>query len=94
MFQITQEELAENMRTNAEARKVFEAQMAATEKAKVDALAAKSASEFKQSARLKYSALSDADFERLWPQRIKDDELLLQAAVIANRPLESWYERF
>ena len=94
MFQITQEKLAENMRSNAEARKVFEAQMAAQEKAKVDAQDAKFEAQFKASARRKYASLSDSDFERLWTQRIKDEELLLQAAAMANRPLESWYERF
>ena len=92
--QLTPEQLAENVRTNIEARQVFEAEMAAKEKVKSDAQDAKSAAQFKSDARRKYSALSDSDFERLWPVRIKDDELLLQAAVIANRPLEPWYQAF
>jgi len=92
--QLTAEQLAENVRTNIEARKVFEAEMAAKERVKSDAFEAKFEAQFKADARQKYSALSDADFERLWPVRIKDDELLLQAAAIANRPLEAWYERF
>jgi hypothetical protein len=92
--QLTPEQLAENVRTNSEARKVFEAEMAAKEKAKSDAQDAKFEAQFKASARLKYSALSDADFERLWPQRIQDEELLLRAQAIANRPLESWYQAF
>jgi len=92
--QLTPEQLAENVRTNIEARKVFEAEMAAKEKVKSDAFEAKSAAQFKADARLKYSALSDADFERLWPQRIQDEELLLQAQAVANRPLEPWYQAF
>ena len=92
--QLTAEQLAENARTNAEARKVFEAEMAAKEKVKSDAFEAKFEAEFKANARLKYASLSDSDFERLWPTRIQDEELLLRAQAMSDRPLEPWYERF
>ena len=94
MFQLTAEQLAENVRTNIEARKVFEAEMAAKERVKSDAFEAKFEAQFKADARLKYAALSDADFERLWTVRIRDEELILQAAAMANRPLEPWYQQF
>ncbi len=89
LIPLSAEKLAENMRKNDEARKVFDADMAAKEKAKSDAFDAKMEIQFKAAARQKYATLSDADFERLWPVRIKDEELLLQSAAVANRPLES-----
>jgi hypothetical protein len=45
-------------------------------------------------ARLKYAGMTDADFDRLWPTRLRDDELMIVSAMSANRPLESWYSRF
>jgi hypothetical protein len=94
LIPISAERLAQNMRENDEARKVFDADMAAKEKAKTDAFNARMEIQFKADARKKYATLSDADFERLWTVRIKDEELLLQAAAVANRPLESWYQKF
>jgi hypothetical protein len=82
------------MRKNDEALSVRLAELASQEKVKSDAFDAKAEAKFKADARQKYATLSDADFERLWPVRIKDEELLLQAAAVANRPLESWYQKF
>jgi hypothetical protein len=94
LIPISAERLAQNMRENDEARKVRLAQLAAEEKVKSDAFDAKMEIQFKADARRKYATLSDADFERLWTVRIRDEELLLQAAAVANRPLESWYQKF
>lgn len=88
---LTPEQLERNQRENAEARKVFEAELAATEAAKVAARNAEAEAALKANARLKYSGITDADFERLWP-RIRDDELL--AAASTPRPLPSWYAKF
>jgi hypothetical protein len=94
LIPISAEKLAQNMRENDEARAVRLAELASQEKVKSDAFDAKMEAKFKADARRKYATLSDADFERLWPVRIKDEELLLQAAAVANRPLESWYQKF
>ncbi len=94
LIPLSPERLAQNKLENDEVRKVFEADIAAKEKAKSDAFDARMEAKFKADARRKYATLSDADFERLWPVRIRDEELLLQAAAVANRPLESWYQKF
>ncbi len=65
VFNLTPEELARNQRENAEARKVFEAEMAAIEKAKSDARDKEAEAQLKQNARLRYAGMTDADFERL-----------------------------
>ena len=92
--QLTPDQLAQNVLENIEARKTFEAEMAAKEKAKSDAFEAKFEAQFKASARRKYASLTDADFERLFLLKIRDEELLLAAAASANRPIEAWYQAF
>ncbi len=94
VFNVTPEQLERSQRENDAARKAFEAEMAAIEKAKSDARDAEAEAALKASARLKYAGMSDADFERLWPVRIRDDELLIAASATATRPLPPWYVKF
>jgi hypothetical protein len=90
----SEEELEKNRQENIEARRIFDAERAKVEAAKVAARDAEQEAALKANARLRYAGLTDADFERLWPIRLRDDELIIAASAVANRPLEAWYTRF
>jgi hypothetical protein len=91
---LTPEQLERNQRENDAARKAFEAEIKAQEQAKVDARNAEAEAQLKANVRLRYSGMTDADFERLWPIRLRDDELMIAASASANRPPAPWYVPF
>jgi hypothetical protein len=75
----SQAQLEQQRKENEAARREFEAKRKAeaTEQAKrFEQLEAEREAGFKAECRAKYAALSDADFERLWPTTIRDKELL------------------
>ncbi len=76
---------AEREALQAQARRnqaKFEAERKAKEKAAQEAFKAQQAAiaeQFKQEHRHRLAALSDADFERLWTERLRDQALLAYA---------------
>ncbi len=75
-------EIAERQAAERRNRAAFEAAQKAKEKAAMEAFKAQQATlaaEFKANIRIKYSALSDSDFERLWDSKLRDEALLAYA---------------
>jgi hypothetical protein len=79
----TAEQQEQWRQANAEARRAFEQRLRDEEAAKTAAHASESEAALKRAVRLKYAALSDADFERIFPL-IRDAELLEFARQAAS----------